>query len=151
MYRHDVIIKGGLFTRAGLYTVFCDIPVLMHGPVWFLLYLLYRYLNVWFVKCDTQCVTSIFIVYFSTGVISLHSPYVAFHTDLATPPVTQGEHLMFLNHETLEFILHGQCNIHQCTTVDDNDAVVTLLLNINLLAFYNYTISLCFLHMQTDS
>ena len=105
--------------------------------------LLYRYLNVWFVKCDTHCVTYIFIVYFSTWVISFHS------MPLSTPPVTQGAHLFIHDHKTLAFSLHGHCSI--CNTVDDNDAVSTLLLNTNPLAFYNYTISLCFLHPQRAS
>jgi hypothetical protein len=74
---------------------------------------------------------------------------VKLSTDLATTPVTQGAHLMFLNHETLAFSLHGQCSTSN--NVDDNNAVSTLLLNINPLAFYNYTISLCFLHQQIAS
>ena len=77
----------------------------------------------------------------SRSALSLHT---TFHTDLATLPVTQGAHLMFLNHETLAFSLHGQCSTY-------NNVVFTLLLNINPLAFYNDTISLYFIYQKTAS
>ena len=106
------------------------------GRFVFLLYLLYRYLNVWFVKCDTPCVISNFIVYFHLFPLFLSMPL---STQTSPRPLSLKERiLMFLNHETVAFSLHGQCS-----NVDDNDVVFTLLLNINPLAFHNTFYYIC--------
>ena len=73
--------------------------------------------------------------------LSLHS---VFHTDLAPPPVTQGAHLFLLGHQTLAISLHGQCS----TCNNDHGGASTLIVNINLQEFYNYTISVSYICKQ---
>ena len=67
--------------------------------------------------------------------------HLEFKAHKAMPPFTQGEHLMFLDHNTLALSLHGQCSTYN-NADDDKNVVFTLQLNINPLAFYNDTISL---------
>lgn len=86
---HITITSSPSHSGAGRYTVFYNRPVLMPRLVLVLTW-----------PCDMPCVTSIVIVYVATWVISLRA---AFHADLA--PVTEGAHLLFLNHETLACVL----------------------------------------------
>ena len=103
----------------------------------FLLYLLKRYLNVWFVKCDMLCVTSICTVYSATRVIPLCA---AFHTDIALSLKERICCCLTTRHFQSKWSMQ---HTQRCCFHFD--------LNINTHAFYNYNISLCFLHLQTAS
>jgi hypothetical protein len=108
-------------TRARRYTVFCDIPVLIHGPVWaFTLPSITVFeclvCYMWYAMCNVHFYS---LLRYLSHLSSLHA---AFHTDLAVP-VTQGAPLLFLDQETLAFSLHGQCR-----TCNNVGVVFTLFL-----------------------
>jgi hypothetical protein len=114
------------------------------------LYLLLQYLKVWFVKCDTPCVTSIFIVYSATWVIPLHSLSLqaVFHTDLVPPRHSRSAIVVSRSWDTFVQSAWSMQHMQQCWW---QWCCFHFDLNINPQGFYNYNISLCFLYLQTAS
>ena len=126
----------------------------MQGPFWFLL--LYQYFNVWFVKCDMPSVMLIFTLLLDSSVHSLspchfsHRPSHAPCPSRSSFDVPQPRDTCVQSAWSMEhiFLICIYPLFNQASHVDNNNAVFTLLLNINPLAIQNVTIRLCFLHQQ---